>query len=360
MKILIDAIGAPYKSGGVEVWAREVASEWVAQCPGDDVAILGDPRVFDDVDLGSSKLFAVNSSSALRRALLQLFYVPLLAKRLKPDSILVINSVLSPLIDVKKTVIINHDWRHLRRPEEFSWVERLYRSLWIWSTRRSSRVVAISQKTADETVAYTGRRNVAIVHPGGDHLKRANSMESLSPKLDSKKFFVAFGHHSNKRPELALSAFFALPDATPGTDSWKLVILGARGRLKNYLHQFVEAHGKSEHVLFLDFVSPENYAWLITHALAVVVLSTDEGYSIPVAEARHAGTNVIVSESAGIGNVVHENLQTVNDKPEEIARAFLAASQNPRIEQVAVSSWTDTVAALKGLVAKSSARTPGE
>lgn len=352
MKILIDAIGAPAHSGGVELWAVQTINQWSTTFPNDELTVVGHSGL--GADHGSTNLtfIPVKANGPVRRALLQLFFIPwiFIAKRF--ERLLVLNPVLSPVLGNANTTVINHDWRHLRRPEEFSWAQRTYRKLWEGSTRRSSQVIAISDKTAGETLRVTGREGVHVISPGADHLSTYTAEEMLGGVLFGMRFFVTFAHHSNKRPELAVASFARLVNRRKDA-GFVLVILGARGEVRDGLAHLGVELGVYEMIMFIEYASPPDYAGLIRNSAGVLVLSTDEGYSIPIAEAGFYGVPAIVSERSGVASLVHSVVNSVGDNIDDIAESMARALEaEPRKANIdsAVRTWRDVVTEVRDVV----------
>lgn len=349
-KILIDLVGAPFQSGGVEVWARELIHSWAEEFPKDQLTIVCDPRVLEGASLPRNFIVvAVGSQSQARRALLQFFFVPFVFFRGKFDRLFSINSVFSPFLVRRKVTIMNHDWRHLRRPSEFSLAQRLYRVVWKWCTRNSREVISISSKTADETAMYTGRNSTFVVHPGGNHLDRVVGDSDVERYLANEPFLLAFAQHTNKRPELVLDALACL--AKLGKQPVpKLVLLGVRGAARETLKRQANEYELSDRLVPYEFVSQADYAWLVRNAACVVLLSTDEGYSIPIAEASSCGTPVLASEVSGVGENLHRGLRTVSDDPESIAVHLRSILAEGRARPKSYSSWSETVKFVREIV----------
>lgn len=295
MRLLIDAIGAPYKSGGMQVWARQLLQTWVSEFPGDELVVVGSPQVFSKISAPNLRFVNFLGRSAASRAMGQQVLVPLVAVRHHVDGLLSLNSVLSYFLTSLPSVVINHDWRHMRNPREFSLPQRLYRRMWVFGTRASSRVVAVSEKTARETKLYTGRSDVEVVTPGGNHL-----IGDVSGSVDQNTlrapFLLTFAHHTNKKPELVLRALAHLVQQRLPESSLSLVVLGARKKKLNELIELCAQLRIAELVDFRDYVSDAEYGWLVQKCAAICLVSTDEGFGIPIAEALFSGKPIVVSE----------------------------------------------------------------
>lgn len=334
------------------MWARQLIRAWAEQFPRDRVTITGSRQLLKELGLLPFRTHRVPGRTAPLRALSQLLVVPAIASKGAFTRVLSLNSVLSPLLNssIDGKVLINHDWRHLTRPQEFSALQRLYRRIWIGATKRSTHVIAISEKTAMETLRFTGRGDVVVITPGGDHLASAAGKVTIDDLLGASKFLVAFAQHTNKRPELAIESLGILRQLGGG-DQYSLVILGARTDHEQRLRSLAEEFGVTDRTHFISFAPTPDYRWLISSAKALLILSTDEGYSIPVAEARYFGTPVIVSKLSGIAGVIHTDVHEVGESAEEIASAVLSLPPSALTSsRENVSTWAECVGKVRAVL----------
>lgn len=358
MRVFIDATGAPKKSGGMALWRTELLLAWIMEFPEDEITIAGDSDLKEEFRPLGIRTIRVAGPSRISRSIAQLLLVPFHFFRTQHRSILSLNSVISPLLWRAETTLINHDWRHLKNPGEFSSVEKLYRKSWGWATRFSDNVIAISPKTATETSFFWGRKVTQIVSPGGDHLSRATGPSSLGRDHRNTPFLVAFAQHNNKRPELVLDALARLANRENArTHGINLFVLGAFGATLGLLERHAAKLGLKENVRFFDFVDASTYADMIRNASAVLLVSTDEGFGVPAVEAKREGTPVIVSEESGVGSL-HEHALVATNTAESLATCIEQVLDSNKTKSPApVQSWSDTAKAVR-LVVKARNDTP--
>ena len=344
MKLLIDAVGAPARSGGVSLWATELVRRWGTIFPEDEITVVSGPELASASRAAGHQSISLPSDSPSSRGLAQLILIPSIFFNGKFTHLLVLNSVLSPLLWSAKTTIINHDWRHIGRPEEFSRWQRFRRRFWEPSTRQAQNVIVNSKKTANETFAITGRRRVHVVNPGGDHLVGEALMEKPPIKLPPGGFFVVYAHHTNKRPNLAIEALSAAVGMERQLGG--LVILGATSVSKDALRAQAKLLNVKDKICFADYLPEAQYAWLIRKSAGILILSTDEGYSIPVEEAKVAGVPAIVAKGTGIAGLVHREVMSVGEDPSEIGKAMRQILRRRRKSPIHFSSarsWQNVV-----------------
>lgn len=344
LKLLIDALGAPARSGGVSLWATQLVRHWGKLFSEDEVTVVSGSELAAVSRATGHQSISFPSESASGRGFAQLILIPLIFFSGRFTHLLVLNSALSPLLWCARTTIINHDWRHIGHPEEFSSWQRLRRRFWEPSTRKAQNVIVNSSKTAHETFTTTGRGQVHVVSPGGDHLLEEELLEKPPLNLSTGGFFVAYAHHTNKRPNLAIEALNVAVGKERRAGS--LVILGATSVSEDVLRAQARLLNIGDRVCFADYLPEAQYAWLIRKSAGILILSTDEGYSIPVEEAKAAGIPAIVVKESGIPDLVHREVLAVHEDPGEIGKAMQEVLRRDRSSPIHFSSrrsWKNVV-----------------
>lgn len=308
MKLVIDAMGAPGGSGGMNLYARELLRAWVITFPEDDITIIGGPWIdHDTLDLSGVRRVVIRPNGILVRGVSQLVLSGLWAWYARADALLSLSPIVSPLFPTRRRAAIVHDWRHLRRPDEFTKGQRLYRKCWEMSLRSAGLVVAISKKTARETRLVVSPKRMVIVRNGGDHALR---WRRESPPLNaSENRVVTFGHLNNKRPEPVIEAVARL--RVEGRKV-SLIVLGASGAYRESLLRLVERRGLQGSVTVPGFVSDADYERTVSQASVVVMNSSDEGFGLPASEAHCLGIPVIVASDSGLSEI-HGDSVVVSD-----------------------------------------------
>ena len=211
MRILIDTLGAPERSGGMRLYAEELVKAWAELGSGDDIHVVGYPWASQAFGNQGVRVHELRETVAGRLAG-QWLYTPFVARRVKADAVLSISLVASPLVQGRPRICTVHDWRHLVRPEEFGTLQRVYRRSWVWSTNHADLAIQISTKTDEETAGIASRARRVIVENGQDHARR---WPVLVPTESEVRPVVTFGHHANKRPDLVIRAMAEVARARP-------------------------------------------------------------------------------------------------------------------------------------------------
>lgn len=290
MRILIDALGAPPSSGGMRMYTDELLRAWIETYPDDELHVVGYDYLAPLADRATVHLRPEGTRS---RILGQWWDAGRLARRHRVDALISLSSVVSPLMPRGRRVCTVHDWRHRRRPEEYSRAVLAYRRSWEWSVAHSGAVAVISEKTDAETRRFVPGARTALVPNGRD---AARHWGTPAPAEIARPYVLTFGHFVNKRPGLVIDALAGAEDLA-GHD---LVVLGARGEVADGLRESPGGRALGERLHLPGFVEDDRYRSLVAHAACVVMASTDEGFGLPVAEANFFGIPCVVTDDGGL------------------------------------------------------------
>lgn len=347
MKLLIDAMGTPAASGGMNLYAREIIRTWSEDFPDDELLVVGGNWAASAfLDLANVSVIAVRGSSIFHRSWTQAVQSGWWARLHGVDQLLSLSPVGAWTFPASRVTVVVHDWRHINRPMEFGAAQRVYRRLWRYSVARSAHTIAISAKTARETTAVTKPRSLVVVPNGNDHARRWQSVRAGS--ADPVQI-VTFGHFVNKRPEQVIEAVSEL--ATRLTQRRiRLVVLGARGDYREELRRLTLRLGVADVVEMPGFVEDDQYQSIIQSANVVVLNSSDEGYGLPVSEAVYFSIPVIVADDSGLKEIHGERVIETAPVPMAIADAIatvLSSAVRPRPHN---HRWSDTVAGIRAVM----------
>lgn len=223
--------------------------------------------------------------------------------------------------------VLVHDAVYVEHPDWFTAAERLYFSRLRPSLRHADTIFTTS---AVET------QRIARLWPEvRDRLTRiglalpidfVRSGERRPTEVDEDERYVLVVGRLNVRKNLRrlIDAFIGSPKLLAG---YKLVIVGEPdGR-----HEDLAVEGReASQVLFLGRIGDPELRWLYTHCELFAFASLDEGFGLPLLEARSCGaritaSNLEVFRELGVVDVFFEPKSTV-----DIERALTAALEVPR------------------------------
>ncbi|MGB4779257.1 glycosyltransferase [Microbacterium sp.] len=341
MKLLVDVMGTPANSGGMNLYARELLSAWAEEFPRDDLVVVGGAWAVEQFGGYENVTVIVRrGSSIVPRAWAQLVTSGITARTRHCDALLSLSPIASPLVPRRRRAAVIHDWRHLRRPDEFGLAQRLYRTLWRWSAHSVGTAVAISQKTATETEQYAHPRRVVVVENGGDHPRRwAHADRQVSPPL-----VVTYGHFVNKRPEPVIDAIAQL--RRTGVEV-ALCVLGAKGDYRERLRDAAREVGSEDAILLPGFVADDEYQRIVQRASVLVLNSSDEGFGLPVSEARYLGIPAVVANDSGLQDIHGSSVIAVAPTADALSGAIRGALDSRGDAVRPPQSWATCAAAIR-------------
>ena len=219
----------------------------------------------------------------------------------------------SPQFAPCPTIPTIHDLGYLQSQSQFTKKDLYQLTNWTKeSIHKSSHIIAVSQFTKDEIIKTykINPKKITIAYNGVDNPPKISAKietNTLSKyNLKSKNYFLYLGTlKPNKNIPFLIKAYsqFLTKTKTPVP----LVIAGKKGWLFDEIFTTVKKEGIESSIVFTDFID-ENQKWVLyTHAKALILPSTYEGFGIPVIEAMKVNTPVISSNIAPLEEVIQNN-----------------------------------------------------
>jgi len=352
VRVLFDVLGAPTRSGGMRLYADGVIRGWLERFPEDELVLLGEPWLEHEFGhLATVTVHRWKSASAPLRILGQWAVSAYFYRADRVDVLISLSPVVSPLVPRGRRISSVQDWRHIHHPREFSRAQLLYRRLWKRSATRANAVIAMSHKTARETAQFAPRARCILVETGRDYVSYWPEEGGADATLDALRI-VTFGHHSNKRPELVIRALALMEPAL--RSRMHLVVLGARGAYRDGLEQLSRAESVAALCRFPGFVDEPEYRALFRSASVIVMMSSDEGFGLPVADAQYLGIPVVVSSDSGLGDL-HDGVLVSLPIPRDLASALARAVSTTAEPALDATTWQHTAEGFRA-VAESALR----
>lgn len=167
---------------------------------------------------------------------------------------------------------------------------------------------------------------------------------------------MTYGHHPNKRPDLVVRALRVAHERLGSRP--RLVVLGAAGGLREQLRRTAAAHGLEDAIDFPGYVATPVYQELIQRSRLVVLASSDEGFGLPVAEARYFGIPVLSTHDSGLSAIHGDRVVTAAATPDGLGAAMAALLAEPerRRPPAVVASWADTARGIRGVLVEAARR----
>jgi glycosyltransferase involved in cell wall biosynthesis len=301
----------PGETGGMEVAARELIPELLAQAPPDmrftafinREAAAAPGQWKDELPAVTVPVNARNRVQWVRgeQALL-----PRLAARAGVDLIHGFAS-MGPLWGRFRRVVTVHDLIYARFPEAHSGIRDKGMRLLVPATvRRSDRVIVDSESTRRDLIELLGAREerIDVVPLGLGTVKREQPLGEQETRtrfaLDSRRVLLSL---SAKRPHKNLAALIEALAMISREHRPLLVLPGYATWHEQELRERAVSAGVAEDVRFLGWVSGAEIEGLWALAEAFVFPSLYEGFGLPVLEAMARGVPVACSNASSLPEV---------------------------------------------------------
>jgi glycosyltransferase involved in cell wall biosynthesis len=322
MRIAIDYTSAIAQNAGIGRYTRELVTA-LAQVDAADRFTLfsSEPaaagRAFPHAPNMRPRMFGVGN----RRMTIvwQRLRVPLPAELLlgRADVVHGPDFVLPPVLRARRVVTI-HDLAFITHPEcAVPSLVRYLKTAVPRSVRAADRVIAVSQRTADDLMQHFGtpREKISVIHlgisPGFTPQRDPEAVARVRARYGlAQRSVLAVGTIEPRKNYERLIAAFAEASRVPGGPRM-LVIAGRKGWLFEGTFAAVDRYHVADAVRFLDFVPDEDLLPLYQSAEMLAMPSIYEGFGIPAVEAMAAGIPVVTSTGGSLPEIVGDAALTV-------------------------------------------------
>ena len=218
------------------------------------------------------------------------------------------------------SVVTIHDLIFLRFPEFYKRIDRkMYRSLYLSSCQRATKIIAISQQTKADLITYFGIEpgKIEVIYQSCDNRfydkvseeqKRITQLKFNLPN----KFILSVGTIEQRKNQLAI-----LKAVVKEKLDITVVILGKPTDYFKELDQFINESGIQKQVIILQNTSTDDLQTIYQMAEAMVYPSFFEGFGLPVLEAQASGCPVITSNVSSLPEAGGEGAIYIN--PEDFS-----------------------------------------
>ena len=302
----------PGETGGMEVYARELIPELLAQAPpgtrftafvNRETAAAGDGPWGETLP---AVTVPVNASSRVQWVLGEQAPLPLMAARARVDLVHSLAST-APLWGPFRRVSTVHDLIYARFPEAHAGIRDKGMKLLVpWGVRRCDRVIAISQSTRADLIELLGTKpdRIDVVPNGFGAVRRAMPLPESETRarfdLDEREVVLSL---SAKRPHKNLLGLISALALIPPERRPLLVLPGYLTWHERELRERAASLDVAADVRFPGWVADAELEGLWTVACAFVYPSLYEGFGLPVLEAMARGVPVACSNASSLPEV---------------------------------------------------------
>ncbi len=255
------------------------------------------------------------------------------------DFYLSLNPTVPPTVPRQiRTGVLVHDFRHEQEPERFSRQETLYRRLmWKKGIHRADVVFTNSEETARHVTARFGSGIAVNVLPiGADHMSHRGVVR-LEPM-----HVLAICHRANKPASTALAVWRRAYELDAGVPP--LCIVGVDDAQAAELERDLGPEERCR-VTFSESLGENEFDRLFASSAAVLMLSSEEGFGLPVAEAAQLDIPVVAYELPALRETLGSAYPLAAQGDVESAAALLcdAVRGDAVLHHPPTHSWNDTV-----------------
>ena len=211
--------------------------------------------------------------------------------------------------------MIIHDCMTFTEPKNYTVRQKLYARIASKTYKYADKIIAVSQTTKQtlHDIFFLSYRDIVVIP----------NITSFSVPCGLKENFLYIGDmRKTKNLSMLISGFAEYYKHNKGAE--KLVIAGRKKYEYDRLVKQSQDLGISEMVIFTGYVSEEEKKKLFSSAKAVLLLSDNEGFGIPLLEAASNSIPVICSDIPVFHEILDETYAVfVNNKDvTAIASAF--------------------------------------
>ena len=229
-------------------------------------------------------------------------------RRLQPD-LVHFTMTQQPILYSGKVVTTIHDLTTARftNPTKnravFTLKQWVYKKVIKRVARKSVAIITPSQFVKADVAQYANvpASKITVTYEAADKLQVT---PKVWPQLAGKKFLLYVGRATpHKNLQAAVDALAIVRKTHPDT------LLALAGKFDdNYklLKKYVERQALGPNLIFTDFVSEEELAWLYQNAAAYLFPSLSEGFGLPGLEAMVEGTPVLAARATSLPEIYGE------------------------------------------------------
>lgn len=331
LRVLVNAINDNAHPRGPDRYLCEVITHLIALPDPPQIQLLHAPwqSFFAAQPLGEGGQRRVIAAPRhpVARLIWQATVFPRIANGSEADVVFLPNLIWTPGLRLP-SVLTAHDLLQFRSPEKFGGTKAaLLRPVIRRAMARSTRVIAVSQFTANDARAFTriNRARLMVIPEGGPPARPRTAYSELD---GAEPLFLFVGKiERTKNVGLLIRAFLA-SDVLAARNA-RLVIVGPDGNASTDIAPLLAQAGPR--VQRPGFVPEAELERLYAQCCAFVFPSTAEGFGLVVLEAMARGAPVIAAAATSLPEVIGDaGVLVPPDDADALRAAMERLAQNPQ------------------------------
>ena len=286
------------KMAGLGHYTFEVVKCWVKSHPDDQFVFFFD-RPFDEQFVFASNIEAVVLPPPARTPVLFIIWYEMSLRaaiqRKKVDVLFSPDNFMS-LRSGLPTLLVIHDLAYLYRPESLSKMQLMYyRYFMPRFARKASRIATVSQTTKRDIVKRFQIDPVKIEVAGlglNEGIVRGNYIQK-------EDYFVHVGTIQPRKNVVRLIEAYDRYRDTTGK-STKLIFIGGKGWKDSAFYRRRKQSKYCQDIDLAGYKTNAEISSILHKAMALLTISTFEGFGMPIIEAQHCGCPVIASNVSSL------------------------------------------------------------
>ncbi len=253
-----------------------------------------------------------------------------------------------PLRRLPPSVVTIHDLGYRYWPGAHPWRQRLYLD---WSTRWSSyaatRVIAVSQATANDLQSVYGidQRKIDVIYEAPVPLPVQSGLETVNSRIDLPRPYALFIGTIQPRKNLVRLAQAYAQLVRTHQVAWDLVLAGAPGWMSGDVLHAIDALELPGRIHRLGYLPDEKLQTVLRQARFFCFVSLYEGFGLPLLEAQSQGVPVMAANNSSLPEVAGDAALLVDPTDvEAIAAAMLRLSRDEPLRQQLIAAGHANVA----------------
>lgn len=307
MKALFTALQAGNLSG-TGIYATRLASRLASQAGDGEVAVVWPESLpLPPLHVGAGDTFLRRPASTPRtRILYEQWGIRKDLRRLGIDIVHYPASVGS-FFSTRPMVVTVHDLTFLHNPSWYRYERaHYYRMAVAFSAPRATRIIAVSQATANEVTSLLRipPERIDVIHNGVDERYRPCNQDQIAAASAKyqlpKRYFLFVG---TIEPRKNVARLVRAWSQIAGNVEEDLVIAGRDGWKVGPIYQEVARSKYQDRIIFPGFIEDEHLPAVISGATALAYPSLYEGFGLPVLEAMACCVPVLTSNVSSLPEV---------------------------------------------------------